>query len=49
MACKDDDGADLCVARAVYKVKEISSCSEEIYGIWLLKVFGSSCCDDALL
>ena len=39
MACKDDDGADLHVARAKHKVRNISSCRGEIHGIWLSKFF----------
>ena len=39
VACKDDDGADLHVARAKHKVRNISSCRGEIHGIWLSKLF----------
>ena len=41
MACKDDDGNNLYVARAKYnnQVRNISSSCEEIHGIWLFKFF----------
>ena len=39
MACKDGDGNNLYVARAKYKVRNISSSCEEIHGIWHSKFF----------
>ena len=39
MACKDGDGNNLYVARAKYKVRNISSSCEDIHGIWLSKFF----------
>ena len=41
VACKDDDGNNLYVARAKYnnQVRNISSSCEEIHGIWLFKFF----------